>query len=192
MSRENAIKHVVDNLGKEDIVVATTGMISRELFEYREALSQGHEKDFLTVGGMGHASQIAFGIALQKTEKQVVCIDGDGAALMHMGSMVVSGSSSLTGFKHIILNNGAHDSVGGQPTLGFDIEFTDIAKSAGYKACLSCHDENVTASLKELMSCEGPAMLEIRVSKGSRKDLGRPTTTPLENKQAFMQYLRSD
>jgi len=126
--REAALKIVVDHLNKSDIVVATTGVTSRELFEYRESMKQGHEKDFLTVGGMGHANQIALGIAMQKPNRQVFCLDGDGAMLMHMGSVAINGNVSCKNYKHILFNNGAHDSVGGQPTIGYKIDFRGIAK----------------------------------------------------------------
>jgi phosphonopyruvate decarboxylase len=190
--REDAVKYIVDALDDDDIVVATTGMASRELFEYREALGQGHEKDFLTVGGMGHASQIALGIAAQKPNRRVVCIDGDGASLMHMGSMAICGQSALGNFKHIIVNNGAHDSVGGQPTAGFAIDLVKIADACLYESTARCESESqIKQSLKALLSTDSTAMLEIRVDKGNRKDLGRPTKTPQENKKAFMHFVQS-
>ena len=191
LSREDAIKAIVDSLEPPDIVVATTGMASRELFEYREALLAGHAGDFLTVGGMGHASQIALGVALRRPDRQVYCLDGDGAAIMHMGSLAISGQSDCSNLKHVVLNNGAHDSVGGQPTAGFDIEIPAVAKSMGYEVvraadCLSDLDE----SLLQLRNARGPGLLEVRVRKGARADLGRPTTTPIENKLAFMDFVQ--
>ena len=126
--REDAIKIIVDNLDDKDIVVSTTGFASRELFEYREKLKQGHNKDFLTVGGMGHANQIALGIAMQKPNRRVLCLDGDGSTLMHMGSLGISGNVECNNFKHIIFNNGAHDSVGGQPTVGYTQIFRVLPK----------------------------------------------------------------
>ncbi len=191
-NREDAIKQIVDQLDNKDIVVATTGMASRELFEYREQLQQSHERDFLTVGGMGHASQIALGIASQQTNRRVICIDGDGAALMHLGSMAISGRAGMKNFKHIIINNGAHDSVGGQPTVGFDINLIHIATACGYGYAKTCEStETLTQSLQELLNSEGPAVIEVRVNKGNRSDLGRPTTTPQQNKNAFMQFVQS-
>jgi len=191
LSRERAVQCVVDALGPSDIVVSTTGMASRELFEYREAKSQGHGADFLTVGGMGHASQIALGIALEKPNRRVVCIDGDGAALMHLGALAISGTSGLTNFKHVVINNGAHDSVGGQPTVGFDVSIAEASKACGYGYARSCTDEQqLSAELKSLFEKDEPAFLEIRVRKGNRGDLGRPTTTPEQNKDAFMAFLK--
>jgi len=191
-NREDAIQAIVDQLDARDIVVATTGMASRELFEYRVAKQHGHERDFLTVGGMGHASQIALGIASQKPERRVICIDGDGAALMHLGSMAINGMSGLDNFKHIIINNGAHDSVGGQPTVALDIGLSKIAEACGYQVVTRCNSVTlIKPSLNELLAANGPVVLEIQVNKGSRKGLGRPTSTPQQNKQAFMQFVQS-
>jgi len=191
-NREDAIKSIVDQLDVRDIVVATTGMASRELFEYRVARQHGHERDFLTVGGMGHASQIALGIASQRPKRRVICIDGDGAALMHLGSMAISGMSKLDNFKHIIINNGAHDSVGGQPTVALDINLPKIAEACGYRKALRCNSvTTIYQTLKVLLDSDGPTALEIQVNKGNRKDLGRPTSTPQQNKQAFMQFVQS-
>jgi|TARA_B110000967_G_C18858025_1_gene548332 phosphonopyruvate decarboxylase len=191
-NREDAIKEIVNQLSARDIVVATTGMASRELFECRVALNQSHEQDFLTVGGMGHASQIALGIASQKHDRQVVCIDGDGAALMHLGSMAISGVSGLSNFKHIIINNGAHDSVGGQPTVAFDVDLPKIAEACGYEHVESCEVASELKSvLRNLFDAQGPAALEIKVDKGNRSDLGRPTSSPQQNKNAFMGFVRS-
>ena len=190
LSREEAIKIVVDKLKKDDIVVSTTGMISRELFEYREAKGQGHAHDFLTVGSMGHASQIALGIALQKPERRVVVFDGDGASIMHMGNMAIVASQLPKNYIHIVYNNGAHDSVGGQPTVGFDINLPQIGAAMGYKTVLNATNaEELNAALGELEDCAKPALLQICVRKGNRKDLGRPTTTPIENKEALMKEL---
>ena len=191
-NREDVIKSIVNQLNPSDIVVATTGMASRELFEYRTACGQSHERDFLTVGGMGHASQIALGIAAQKHDRRIICIDGDGAALMHMGSMAINGMSGLSNFKHIIINNGAHDSVGGQPTIGFKIDLLKIADGCGYQHRNSVDSElALEQAIPKLLQAAGPAMLEIHVNKGSRKDLGRPTVTPQQNKKAFMNFVRS-
>jgi len=188
--REQAIKLVVDGLGDNDVVVATTGVASRELFEYREALCQGHEKDFLTVGGMGHASQIAVGIALQKSDRNVFCFDGDGAMLMHMGSLAINANTKCTNFKHIIFNNGAHDSVGGQPTVGYQIDVKSIASALGYSKVLQATNESeIKNALEELHQYDGMVLLEIRVNKGFRSNLGRPSTTPIENKKALMNFL---
>lgn len=190
MSREEAIQIVADSLDENAVIVSTTGMISRELFEYRANSNQTHEKDFLTVGSMGHASQIALGIALEKSNHKIYCFDGDGATIMHMGSMAIIGSKHPENYIHIIFNNGAHDSVGGQPTVGLQINIPEIAKALNYKKVFSIKDR---MSLKEVLNKindeKGPIMLEIQVKKGNRKNLGRPTTTPIQNKESLMKFL---
>ena len=190
LTREAAIHHILDELGDEDIVVSTTGMPSREVFEYRAHKNQGHQRDFLTVGGMGHASHIALGIALQKPDRKVLCLDGDGAVLMHLGALAINGSLKPQNFTHILLNNGAHDSVGGQPTVGFQVDFLTMAQAVGYKATARVQTaEGIKHELVRIRKSQGPSLLEIRINKGARKDLGRPTLTPVQNKQGFMKFL---
>ena len=190
LSREEAIQTVVAALGEKDAVVSTTGMISRELFEYRTAMNQGHERDFLTVGSMGHASQIALGIAMAKPNRKVWCFDGDGASIMHMGSMAIVAQKAPKNYIHVVFNNGAHDSVGGQPTVGLNIDLPAVAKAVGYPHTYSVSSkDNLQEILKEIQKQEGLTILEIKVKKGNRKDLGRPTTTPIENKEALMDFL---
>ncbi len=191
MTREEAIQTVASALSPKDVIVSTTGMISRELFEARTAWGQGHERDFLTVGSMGHASQIALGIALEKTDRRVWCFDGDGATIMHMGSMAIVANKAPKNYVHVVFNNGAHDSVGGQPTVGLKIDLPAVAKAVGYNVTWSVADASMLAkALKECNKVTGPVLLEIKVKKGNRKDLGRPTTTPVENKEALMQFLK--
>ena len=191
MSREEAIQTVAAALGEKDCIVSTTGMISRELFEYRAAMNQGHERDFLTVGSMGHASQIALGIAMAKTDRTVWCFDGDGAAIMHMGSMAIVANKAPKNYVHVVFNNGAHDSVGGQPTVGLKIDLPAVAKAVGYKNAYSVETkEYLTELLGKVKNQEGPVLLEVKVKKGNRKDLGRPTTTPIQNKDALMAFLK--
>lgn len=190
LSREDAIQKVAASLSAKDVIVSTTGMISRELFEYRTAQGQGHERDFLTVGSMGHASQIALGIALEKTDRRVWCFDGDGAALMHLGSVAIIADKAPENFVHVIFNNGAHDSVGGQPTVGLKVNLAGIAKAAGYKDAVSVTTaEDLGSALKVLKTMRGPVLLEVRVHRGNRKDLGRPTTTPIQNRDALMEFM---
>ena len=190
MSREEAIQTVAAALGEKDCIVSTTGMISRELFEYRAAMNQGHERDFLTVGSMGHASQIALGIAMAKPDRKVWCFDGDGAAIMHMGSMAIVASKAPKNYVHVVFNNGAHDSVGGQPTVGLKIDLPAVAKAVGYKNAFSVETkEYLMELLDKVKNQEGPILLEVKVKKGNRKDLGRPTTTPIQNKEALMAFL---
>jgi len=191
MSREEAIQTVAAALGEKDCIVSTTGMISRELFEYRVAMNQGHERDFLTVGSMGHASQIALGIALAKQDRKVWCFDGDGASIMHMGSMAIVANKAATNYIHVVFNNGAHDSVGGQPTVGLKIDLPAVAKAVGYKSVYSVDTkECLKGLLAKLATQEGPIFIEVKVKRGNRKNLGRPTTTPIQNKEALMSFLK--
>lgn len=189
ITREEAIGEVLSTLSDEDIIVATTGKISREVFEYRERMQLGHQNDFLTVGSMGHASQIAFGLAL-KCDRKIVCLDGDGAVLMHLGSLSIIGSSSINNFIHIVLNNGVHDSVGGQPTVGFSVDLSLISKACGYREAVSINKkEEIKPNIQALIKITGPVLLEIRVNRGSRSNLGRPNTSPLSNKFNLMKKL---
>ena len=195
MSREEAIQTVAATLGEKDCIVSTTGMISRELFEYRAAMNQGHERDFLTVGSMGHASQIALGIAMAKKDRKVWCFDGDGAAIMHMGSMAIVANKAPKNYVHVVFNNGAHDSVGGQPTVGLKIDLPAVAKAVGYKAAISVSskeelEKELSTLNSQLSTLGGPVLLQVCVKKGNRKDLGRPTTTPIQNKEALMDFLK--
>ena len=194
LSREEAIQTVAAALDDKDALVSTTGMISRELFEYRTAMNQGHERDFLTVGSMGHASQIALGIALEKRNRRIWCFDGDGASIMHMGSMAIVANKAPRNYIHVVFNNGAHDSVGGQPTVGMKIDLPSVAKAVGYKAVISVSskeelEKELSSLSSQLSTIGGPVFLEVRVKKGNRKDLGRPTTTPIQNKEALMKFL---
>ena len=190
LSREEAIQQVLEVMDKSDMVVATTGMSSREVYECRAKKGEGHQRDFLTVGGMGHASQIALGIALQKPERSIYCLDGDGALLMHMGALAINGTFKAKNLKHIILNNGAHDSVGGQPTVGLSIDLLSVAHAVGYQyAARTQTRQELHSSLRILKDSIGPSLLEIRVRRGARKDLGRPATTPAQNKNVFMDFV---
>ena len=194
MSREEAIQTVAAALGEKDCIVSTTGMISRELFEYRAAMNQSHERDFLTVGSMGHASQIALGIAMAKPNRNIWCFDGDGATIMHMGSMAIVAQKAPSNYVHVVFNNGAHDSVGGQPTVGLKVDLPAVAKAVGYKATISVNsktelEKELSTLNSQLSTIGGPILLEVQVRKGNRKDLGRPTTTPIQNKEALMDFL---
>lgn len=190
LCREEAIQTVAAKLGENDCIVSTTGMISRELFEYRAALNQSHERDFLTVGSMGHASQIALGIALEQPNRRIWCFDGDGATIMHMGSLAIVASKAPKNYIHVVFNNGAHDSVGGQPTVGLKIDLPAVAKAVGYATVYSVDNKaDLETVLDKVKDSRGPVFLEVKVKKGNRKDLGRPTTTPIQNKEALMKFL---
>jgi phosphonopyruvate decarboxylase len=187
LSREEAIQRLVDTLDPQDRVVSTTGMCSRELNEYRLTRGDMPGLDFLTVGSMGHAASLALGLARSQTKRRVICLDGDGSILMHLGALAIIGQSGQENFIHVVLNNGAHDSVGGQQTCAFSIDIGGIARACGYRSVESADSrESVDAIFPELLKSKGPALLEIRIRKGSRKDLGRPQATPIENRDALM------
>lgn len=189
MLREDIVRHIV-KYSQEDLIVSTTGKASRELFEIREALNMQHKYDFLTVGSMGHSSSIALGVAINKPEKKVWCIDGDGAVLMHMGAMALIGNISPDNMVHIVINNMSHETVGGMPTASEKLNIVGIAKSCGYKYAVSVDNEEMLD--KELIKAKGfkgLSLIEVKCAIGARDDLGRPTTTAIENKEAFMEFI---
>ena len=191
MVREQIIQHIVKATG-EDPIISTTGKASRELFETRVANNQSHKYDFLTVGSMGHSSSIALGVAVNKPGQKIWCVDGDGAVLMHMGSMAVLGANKPDNLVHVVINNGAHETVGGMPTVASQIDVVAIAKACGYPNAVSV--DNFEDLDKELLAAKERnelSLIEVKCSIGAREDLGRPTTTALENKQNFMDYLKN-
>lgn len=190
MSREEVICKIADITEDGDVYVSTTGKLSRELFEAREARKQGHKFDFLTVGSMGHASMIALGIAKNKPRKKVFCLDGDGATIMHMGNLGIVGANNLENYIHVLINNGAHETVGGIPTVSNHLDYIQIARACGYRTIKQVrNEEELERILPEIHNYKGPVFVEIKTNLFSRKDLGRPTTTPQENKVAFMSYI---
>ncbi len=191
MKREEIIQHIVEVSG-DDPIISTTGKASRELFEARVANGQSHKYDFLTVGSMGHSSSIALGVALNKPEQRIWCIDGDGSVLMHMGSMAVIGSNKPKNLIHVVINNGAHETVGGMPTVAGSIDLVAVAKACGYPYAVKVENfEDLDRELKAVKRVSELSLIEVACSLGAREDLGRPTTTALENKQNFMDYLKT-
>ncbi len=191
LSREKAIEICINNIkDKKAIFISTTGMASRELFELRKHFKMPHHSDFLTVGSMGHSSQIALGIALNKPNRKIICIDGDGAAIMHLGSLATIGSLKPANLLHIVINNAAHDSVGSQPTCADKIDLCAIAKACGYENCVCVDNENDLNKTLQNLQDNKLTFIEIKTKIGNRSNLGRPTTTPQENKAAFMQFLK--
>jgi phosphonopyruvate decarboxylase len=184
MSREEAIEEFIKVSGKDEIFFSTTGMASRELYEIRDKYKMNHSHDFLTVGSMGHTSHIA----LEKPDKKITVIDGDDAVLMHMGALPAIGSKKINNFRHIVLNNVAHDSVGGQPTIAQHINLCEIARASGYQYCYKVKSkEELIKVLSD--SQKYSVFIEVLVRKGARKDLGRPKTSPIETKIALMRNL---
>ncbi len=189
MVREEIIEHIVDVTG-EDPIVSTTGKASRELFEIRESNNQAHKYDFLTVGSMGHTSSIALGVAINKPDEKVWCIDGDGSALMHLGSLGVVGNVKPENLVHIVINNSAHETVGGMPTVASTMNLVSIAESCGYSYAVSVDNfDDLDKELEKAKSLNELCFIEILCSIGARDDLGRPTTTAIENKENFMKFI---
>lgn len=191
MTREAAAEVIVREAGARDIFVSTTGKLSRELFEIRERLGQGHEKDFLTVGSMGHASMIALAIALEKPDRRVWCLDGDGAALMHLGALPVIAQRSPENMIHVVINNAAHETVGGMPVCEGALDVSAMAQAAGYPTILRADSPQTLAdALKSAQNCGQLSLVEVMCANGARADLGRPTTTPQQNRDALMTFIR--
>lgn len=187
LSREAAIASILNRIGPDVLVVASTGHISREVYEIRIASGQEAIHDFLTVGGMGHTASIALGLSLARQDRRILCLDGDGSLIMHMGMLPIIGTLSPPNLVHVVMNNGAHDSVGGQPTVGFNMDVVAAARACGYRAawCASSLDELETG-ISHALGQPGPLLLDVRVAKGARKGLGRPKSTPAQNKHSFM------
>ena len=192
MTRERAAGVILSASGKDDVFVSTTGKLSREIFELRESRGEDHSRDFLTVGSMGHAAMIALRIAVEKPDKKVWCLDGDGAALMHLGALPVIAKRHPANLIHVIINNGAHETVGGMPVCSGSLNIPALASAAGYPSVFSVESEEELSALLQnsLSAVSGPVLIEVRCACGSRADLGRPTTTPEENRNAFMSFLQ--
>lgn len=193
LTREEALGVVVAAGGERDVLVSTTGMLSRELFELRETVGNGsHAQDFLTVGSMGHAISIAHGMALGRPDRRIICLDGDGSLLMHMGSAAIAAQNAPANLYHIVFNNGVHDSVGAQPTIARGLNLTMLSASLGYRTSATCsRAADLPQAVDDLLQGAGPGFLEIVVRPGARPNLGRPTTTPAENLHALMVELGS-
>ena len=191
MTREEAVGVIARLAGKRDVFVSTTGKLSRELFELREAMGEGHDRDFLTVGSMGHASMIALGIALEQPDRRVWCLDGDGAALMHLGAMAVLGQKKPANLVHVVINNAAHETVGGMPVCEGALNLTGLAMSAGYRhVSRAANEMELYQAADAAMTAGELAFIEVMCAVGARDDLGRPTTTPQQNRDALMKFLQ--
>ena len=188
MSREEILNIILESAGPRDVFVCTTGKLSREVFEIRERQKSVHNRDFLTVGSMGHSLMIAHGIALSKPDRMVYCLDGDGAAIMHLGSLAVTGYHKPKNLVHVVVNNGAHETVGGMPVVSANIDMSKVAGCLGYRHAFRTTNENELCGALSAFE-EGPVFIEAMSNLNSRADLGRPTTTPLENKAALMDFL---
>jgi len=189
--REEALDLILGEAGHGDVFVCTTGKLSREVFESRERNREGHQRDFLTVGSMGHASMIALEIAMEKPGKRVWCLDGDGAVLMHLGALEIIGQRKPANLIHVVMNNGAHETVGGMPVCNREMKLSEMAACAGYSLVFSAGSRSeIREALRAAQKVSGPVFVEIRCANGARSDLGRPTTTPQENRDALMSFLK--
>jgi len=191
MTREEALEIILENVGEDTIIVSTTGKTSREIFEIRKKNGQLHHQDFLTVGSMGHCSSIALGIAFAKPNREVLCIDGDGAMLMHLGALTTIASQKPKNFHHILMNNEVHESVGGQDTAAKNIDLSlMVASTQTIQTFKAQTDSELKSKLGDFMMPNGPNFLEVKIKPGSREDLGRPTISPKDNKNDFMNFLK--
>lgn len=192
LSREMALNTILDEVDADDLIVSTTGKTSRELFELRVARKEP-PRDFLTVGSMGHTSSIALGVSLGAPSNRVICIDGDGSLLMHLGALAINGDTAPSNFIHVVLNNGAHESVGGQQTVADKLDLQAMAKASGYNTCFMIkNDSELIECFRKSSESLGPIFVEVIVEIGSRENLGRPTSLPIENKEFFMSCVRDD
>ena len=188
LKREDALRHILSLVNPHDLIVSTTGKTSREVFELCAERGE-NTRVFLTVGSMGHTSSIALGVAIEQPQRRVICLDGDGSLLMHMGALAIIGDIKPDNFVHVLLNNSAHESVGGQRTAAGNIDFAAIVKACGYRKYLLAEDEeSLKRCWEKIENISGPVFLEVKIKIGSRKNLGRPTTSPLQNKQLFMKH----
>lgn len=191
MTREEALEILLKHIPNDAVIVSTTGKTSREIFEIREKNAEPHFKDFLTVGSMGHCSSIALGVALAQPKRKVICIDGDGAFIMHMGSLAAIGKAQPSNFYHILMNNYVHESVGGQETAIDAIDVQGIVSSTNYKNIIGIDtSDELSKNIADFLKNSGPGFLEIKLKPGSRADLGRPTIKPIDNKRNLIKFLK--
>lgn len=192
LKREEAIEEIINLSNDSDIFISTTGKTSRELYEIRKNKGDA-QKDFLTVGSMGHVSSIALGVAIGLKKQRVICLDGDGSLIMHLGSLPIIGAISPKNLIHVILNNCAHESVGGQPTVANEIDFEKLSSALNYKNFFqSSNVKQINDCWSQLIDSEGPSLFLINIKSSSRKDLGRPESSPIENKESFMEFIKND
>lgn len=191
LTRREALERTLGVFNKNEIFVATTGFTSRELYEIRVERGQGHSRDFLCVGSMGHTAAIAYGISTRKPTRNVICLDGDGSLIMHMGNLATIGRYKPANLTHILLNNESHESVGGQATASNAVDFGAVAKASGYANVWTVNNgADLDKALKETKEAKGPNFVDVRLALGTKKDLMRPESSPLENKIQFMNYLK--
>ena len=185
MIRTEALQTILGALQGNEAIIATTGKTGRELFTITDRANH-----LYVVGGMGTASAIGFGVCLKRPTQPVVVIDGDGAALMKLGSFATIGCYQPPNLLHIILDNEAHDSTGGQATASPIVDFAQVAAAANYRNAVRVDmREDLERVIRELRQTAGPSLLHVKIRQGSPKTLGRPTVKPHEVKERFMRFL---
>ncbi len=190
LTRETALETILSEMGTSDLVVSTTGKESREVFEVRERRHEPHDRDFLTVGGMGHTLSIALGLA-RGCNRKVWCLDGDGSMLMHLGGLAVAAQCWPDNLRYIVNVNGAHESVGGQPNVAGRIDVPAVLCGLGLGRVLEASDRDQLASGMRDLACGSARALVVYTRQGSRGNLGRPTVAPAANMAAMMRLLDS-
>jgi phosphonopyruvate decarboxylase len=174
LTREIVINELLSKINKNTKIISTAGYTSRELFQIRKNKKFKNGKDFYMVGGMGHSSMTSLGYSLN-SKNQVICLDGDGSLIMHMGSLISTGLKSKANFKHILLNNGSHESVGDQKIDTLKINFKNIIKGFGYKNYYFAKNNlSFNQNLENFLKSRGPSFFEIHIKSESIKKLSRP------------------
>lgn len=174
LQRSEVIKFILNQISYKNIIFSSTGYISRELNHHIKIKKDKKIRAFFNVGGMGHTSSLALGYSINSRDK-IICLDGDGALMMHMGCMANIGTFSKKNFLHILFNNGTHESVGGQTTNSFNINFKKFSQSVNYKSYYSIKNKkDLKKKLPKLFKKDGPSLCEIFIQNKSIKNLGRP------------------
>ena len=184
MFREDVIENLLNHLPKDTIYVAATGRATRELYYLRKHRNESNENDFLNIGAMGHTSSIALGIAIAQKDRYVVCLDGDASAIMHLGAFAIQGNQDVSNLLHVVMNNGVHESVGGQASVGFNIDLTSIAKHSGYNTVeqAAANSSEFLNAVDQLSQANKPAFVEVKIRKGMRSKLPPLNIVPKELK----------
>ena len=184
--RSNVIEKILRSVKKNTRIISTIGFSSREFFQVKKEKKIKNGKLFLMVGGMGHASATSLGVHLNSGKNEVICVDGDGAFLMHMGNVATAGVYAKKNFKYILFDNNAHESTGVQPTISNKINFKKIASGFGFKKVYELKTKkDVENKLSKIMKLTQPTFIRIVVATGTFKKLERPKDL-YEIKDKFM------
>ncbi len=174
--RKEVLDELLKQIKKKTKIISTTGFTSREIYQLRKEKNYQNGKDFYMVGGMGHAGMVSLGVAINE-KNQIICLDGDGSILMHMGSLKTQGLFGRKNFKHILLNNNCHESVGEQDTFAEGTNFPKLCKMLGYKNVFEIsYKKDLKKKLNSFLKSNGPSFLEIKIRTGTLKNLIRPNS----------------